>query len=146
MSTSTKKHSSGCLVAYGLDTFGDRWTLLILRDMVLYGMRRYGEFLSGEEKIATNILADRLKHLEQEGIVVRTRDPENRRSYIYSLTDKGLDLVPVILEIIRWSGKYTPLTPGRKKLIARINDDCEELVREIHQRVHAVDPQSRGEG
>ncbi|MDP4795345.1 MAG: helix-turn-helix transcriptional regulator [Rhodospirillales bacterium] len=135
MSTSTKKHSSGCLVAYGLDTFGDRWTLLILRDMVLYGMRRYGQFLSGEEKIATNILADRLKHLEQEGIVQRARDPENRRSYIYSLTDKGLDLVPMILEIIRWGGKYTPLTPRRKKLVGRINDDCAGLLQEIRQRV-----------
>jgi len=135
MTASGKKHDTGCLIARGVDVFGDRWTLLVLRDMVLFGKRRYGEFLESEEKIATNILADRLKCLEEQGIVSRTRDPDNRRSYIYALTDKGLGLVPVLFEIIRWSGRYEEkLTPSREKLIKRIEEDRDGFLAEIRDR------------
>ena len=95
MSKQTKKHLGGCPVAYGTDIFGDRWTLLVIRDMILHGKKRYGVLLDAEEKIATNILADRLKHLEAVGVVNKAQDPENRRSYIYSLTQKGLSLIHI---------------------------------------------------
>jgi len=134
MKNTAKKHSSGCPVAYGLDIFGDRWTLLILRDMILHGKRRYGELLDAEEGIATNILADRLKQLEADGIVTRARDPENRRSYVYTLTNKGLSLMPVLFEIIRWSGQYRTLNAVRKKLLKRIAEDPAGLMAEVRAR------------
>lgn len=138
MSKEPKKHDTGCLVAYGLGTFGDRWTLLVLRDMMLYGKRRYGEFLASDEQIATNILATRLKHLECEGIITKERDPENRRSFVYTLTQKGLDLAPVLLEIIRWSGRHTDANERRRKLVARIEADRDGLLAEIRERAQAA--------
>ncbi|MBO6519201.1 MAG: helix-turn-helix transcriptional regulator [Rhodospirillales bacterium] len=134
MKTAGKTHGTGCPVAHGLDTFGDRWTLLVLRDMILHGKRRYGELLEAEEGIATNILADRLKHLEAEGLITRVRDPQNRRSYLYGLTEKGLSLMPVIFEIIKWSAAHFPLTATRKRLLQRINEDSAGLIREIRAR------------
>ena len=106
MSKNEKLRPSGCPVAFGLDIFGDRWSLLVIRDMMLNGKKTYGEFLEAGEGISTNILADRLKYLEAEGIIEKTQDPENRRSFIYTLTGKGLDLAPIILEIVNWGGKY----------------------------------------
>lgn len=137
MSTQNKRHETGCPVAYGIDTFGDRWTLLVIRDMILNGKRTYGDFHQAGEGIATNILADRLKHLEAEDIVVKARDPENRRSYVYRLTEKGLALAPVIVEIIRWSGKYMTLDDARASLVARIETDRDGLIDEIHARERA---------
>lgn len=134
MKTDSKKHLTGCPVAFGLDIFGDRWTLLIIRDMLLHGKRTYSDFLASDEKIATNILARRMKHLEDEGVVTRARDPNNRRSFIYTLTDKGLSLTPVLLEIVRWSGDYLRLNEYRQGLVQRINNDRDGLIAEIHQR------------
>ncbi len=126
-----KNRQTGCPVAYGLDTFGDRWSLLVIRDMMLHGKKTYGEFLNGDEHISTNILADRLKHLEAEGIIDKLQDPDNRRSFIYTLTEKGFDLAPVILETIRWSGKHIKLNSERKALLARIETDREGLLADI---------------
>lgn len=137
MKTDTKKHQSGCPVAFGLDIFGDRWTLLIIRDMLLHGKRTYSDFLASEEKIATNILASRMKHLEDEGVVTRARDPDNRRSFIYTLTDKGLSLTPVLLEIVRWSGDYLRLNKYRQGLIQRIDNDRDGLIAEIYERAQS---------
>jgi len=106
MRSEDKKRQTGCPVAFGLDTFGDRWSLLVIREIMLRGKSTYSEFLEMEEGIATNILIDRLKHLEIEGIVVKSRDPENRRSFKYALTQKGRDLAPIMIEIILWSGKH----------------------------------------
>lgn len=137
MKTETKKHTTGCPVAFGLDIFGDRWTLLIIRDMLLHGKRTYSDFMASDEKIATNILASRMKHLEDEGVVTRARDPENRRSFIYTLTDKGLSLTPVLLEIVRWSGDYLHLNKYRQGLIQRIDNDRDGLIAEIYERAQA---------
>ena len=140
MKSESKKHASDCLVAYGIDTFGDRWSFLVLRDMMLYGRRRYGEFLCCEEQIATNILAQRLKHLECEGIITKERDPENRRSYINSLTDKGLDLAPVLLEIIRWSATHMAIDARRRKLINRIEKDRDNMLADIRAGTPILTP------
>lgn len=105
-----KKHDptydTGCPIAFALRMFGDQWTLLIIRDMAVKGMRTYSELLQGGEGISTNILAQRLKQLEENGIVSKTRDPENWRSFLYELTEKGRDLAPVLAEVILWSGRY----------------------------------------
>ena len=87
--------------------FGDQWTLLlVIRDMAVKGARIYSELLEGGEEISTDILAQRLKQLEDNARVSKTRDPENWRSFLYELTDKGRDLAPVLAEVILWSGKY----------------------------------------
>ncbi len=138
MSDQGKKHHTGCLVAYGVDIFGDRWSLLVIRDMLLHGRKTYGEFLAAGEDIATNVLALRLKHLEAEGIIEKKRDPENGRSYIYSLTEKGLALAPVILEIVRWSGQYTALDPARRELVERIADDSDGLLAELSAHARSM--------
>lgn len=106
MKSKNLNYDSGCPIAYGLSLFGDQWSLLIIRDMALKGVHTYGELLDGWEGISTNILAQRLKHLEEVGIITKERDPENWRSFVYELTQKGKDLAPVIAEIIVWSGKY----------------------------------------
>jgi DNA-binding HxlR family transcriptional regulator len=131
MAGSGKKHPTGCAVAYGVDTFGDRWSLLVIRDLMLKGRETYGDFLAAGEGIATNVLADRLKHLESEGIVKKTRDPENGRRFLYALTEKGRDLAPIIIEIVRWSGKHDRKTTASRDLLRRIETDSEGLVAEI---------------
>lgn len=142
MSKQTKKHLGGCPVAYGTDIFGDRWTLLVVRDMILHGKRRYSDFLDAEEKIATNILADRLKTLEAEGVVDRAQDPENRRSYIYTLTQKGLALTPIIFEIVRWSGSHLKMNESRRELLKRIDTDRSNFIAEIYARENRSPPKS----
>jgi DNA-binding HxlR family transcriptional regulator len=118
-----KLRESGCPIAYGLDTFGDRWSLLIIREMMLRGKKTYSEFLEIDEAIATNVLADRLKHLEIEGIISKVRDPDNRRSYLYSLTPKGRDLAPIIVDIIMWSGKHDQRPSARRGMLKKIKKD-----------------------
>lgn len=129
-----KKRNTGCPVAFALDTFGDRWTLVIVRDMILRHKETYGEFLEGAEGIATNILADRLKHLEAEGIIEKSRDPENRRRILYRLTEKGCDLAPVILDMILWSFKYDPETKAPQAMINELESDREGFVSEVRER------------
>jgi DNA-binding HxlR family transcriptional regulator len=107
------KLRSHCPVNYGLEAFGDRWALLILRDIVFRGYHTYGEFLKSEEGFATNILASRLEHLMAEGILERGGDAADGRKAVYTLTQKGLDLIPVIFEIMRWSAKHDRYSMAR---------------------------------
>lgn len=131
MKTESKKRSSGCPIAFGLDTFGDRWSLLIIREIMLRGKRTYSEFLTAEEGIATNILIDRLKQLEADGILEKSRDPENRRSFLYNLTQKGRDLAPILLEIVIWSGKYDNRPGAMREVLAKIQHDREGFEKEL---------------
>ncbi|PCJ86539.1 MAG: transcriptional regulator [Hyphomicrobiales bacterium] len=118
-----QKRKSGCPIAFGLDTFGDRWSLLVIREIMLRGKKTYSDFLEADERIASNILVDRLKHLEAEGILVKTRDPDNRRSFLYSLSDKGRDLAPILIEIIKWSGKHDERAFAMTDVLAEIETD-----------------------
>ena len=97
---------SSCPISYTLDVFGDRWTLLLLRDLTLRGKKRYREFLASDEGIASNILSDRLRRLEEAGIVTRKTDPQDGRQVIYSATKKGLSLIPVLLELAAWGAAH----------------------------------------
>ena len=125
---------SFCPVAFALDKFGDKWSLLIIRDLMFRGKKTYGEFLQSTEEIATNILADRLKRLELEGILTKSRDPNNGRRVIYHLTDKGLDLAPVLLTMIQWSAKHDPDTATPKELLQQLDDDPEGVIAEIRSK------------
>ncbi|NQU58257.1 MAG: helix-turn-helix transcriptional regulator [Rhodospirillales bacterium] len=134
MSQLGKKHGTNCLVAFALDTFGDRWSLLVIRDLLLRGNETYGEFLESGEGIATNVLADRLKALEAAGIIDKSPDPDNRRRNIYQLTEKGLDLAPMMMEIIRWSGKYDNRPSAKKEILDRIENDRDGFLADLRSR------------
>jgi DNA-binding HxlR family transcriptional regulator len=101
-----RKRRSFCPMSSALDCIGDKWSLLIVRDILLRGKRTHGQFRASAEKIATNILGDRLAWLEEHGIVSREVDPTDARSEIYSLTKKGVDFLPVLLSLSEWSAKY----------------------------------------
>lgn len=96
---------SDCPINFAVEVLGDRWSLVILRDMVFWGKRTYGEFLSSDESIATNVLASRLRHLEREGLIERSPDPNDRRKDRYDLTESGLALIPVLVELTCWSAR-----------------------------------------
>ena len=100
----------GCPIRYGSAIFGDTWSMLILRDLMFKGARYYADFLNAGESISTNILAFRLAKLETDDVVQKTRDPDHGSRYIYTLTKKGLALVPVMLEIIAWAEKWDEQT------------------------------------
>ncbi len=134
----TSTSGTGCPVYLGANVFGDRWTLLILRDMMLHGRKTYGEFLESGEGISTNILASRLRSLEEEGVVWRRQDPQNRRSFHYGLTEKGMDLIPLLLEIIRWTGRHFTMNQARTDLVRRIETDRDGLVAEIRDRALSI--------
>jgi len=120
-----------CPIDYALQVFGDRWTLLVLRDLMLGGRRHYRDLALAKEGIATNILAARLRKLEASGLVVRRPDPGDRRRIFYALTDKALDLIPVLLEISRWSAKYDRRTAAPKTLVERFDQDRQRLIRDL---------------
>jgi DNA-binding HxlR family transcriptional regulator len=131
MPKKTRSRRSDCPISHALDLFGDRWTLLIIRDMLFKRKRRYGEFAESEEKIATNVLADRLSKLEAWGLVTKQTDPENRRQLIYRLTDKALDLAPVLVEMIVWSAKHDPNTAADRGFIRKAKANRERLIRDV---------------
>lgn len=134
MPNKRKSHGTGCPVAFALDIFGDRWSLLIIRNLMLRGEKTFGEFLSSEEGIATNILTERLKTLEAAGIISKSDDPESGRRKIYALTDKGLDLAPVVIEIIRWSGRHDACPEARKAVFQMIEADSDAVLADIQAR------------
>src|SRR5580704_16754589 len=119
--TSREDLRSHCAVNYGVELFGDRWSLLIIRDIVFAGKKTYGEFLKSEEGIATNILAARLAFFEEQGILSKTPSPDDKRKDFYTLTEKGLDLIPIALNIVLWSAKHDSKSYVRncKKFVAR---------------------------
>jgi DNA-binding HxlR family transcriptional regulator len=104
-------HRSGCPINLSLEVFGDRWSLIILRDMMFGGRRHFRELLTqSEEGISSNILSDRLKMLLDQGMITKTDDPTHKQKAIYSLTEKAIALVPVFAQLGAWGRRYTPAT------------------------------------
>jgi DNA-binding HxlR family transcriptional regulator len=118
-----KARRSTCPVNFAVESFGDRWSLLIVRDIAFFGKHTFGEFAASVEGISSNILAARLARLEAEGILAKQPDPADRRTQRYTLTEKGLDLLPVLLEMANWSARYDPETTAPLEFVARVNDD-----------------------
>ncbi len=128
---------SHCPISYALDFVGDRWTLLVLRDLILGRKRYFREFLESQEGIATNILTSRLKLLEASGFVTRSPDPSHSRRGVYTPTDKALDLLPAMLELVRWGAKYdrkSDAPPRVLKGIAKNRDGFVAEVRSQHKK------------
>ena len=111
---------------------GDRWSLLILRDMLLRGFHSYKEFLDSYEGIATNILADRLKRLIAYGIITTQEDPSDGRKLIYVLTEKGIDLAPVLAEMVLWAARHEKTE--NQALIRELQKDKHGFVAAVQQR------------
>jgi len=101
---------SGCPINLSLEVFGDKWSLLIIRDMMFGGRRHFRELLRSEERISSNILADRLRRLLDEGMITRADDPTHRQKAIYSLTEKAIQLVPVFAHLGAWGRRHLPVS------------------------------------
>jgi len=123
---------SGCPLNASVEILGDRWSLLIIRDMMLRGLTSFKEFLGSWEGIATNILADRLKNLERHGIITTRRDATDGRKVIYMLTRKGIDLAPVLTEMVLWAAGHEKTE--NEALVRLMKKDREGLIREIRER------------
>jgi DNA-binding HxlR family transcriptional regulator len=126
------KWRSGCPLNASVEILGDRWSLLIIRDMMLRGFRSYKQFLESYEGIATNILADRLRKLIAHGIITTKRDPSDGRKTIYSLTPKGIDLGPVLTEMVLWAAAHEDTE--NQALVQRIQKDKQQFLAEVRQR------------
>ena len=124
------KNRSDCPISCSLDIFGDKWSLLIIRDIMLREKMSYSEFLNSEEKIATNILVSRLQALEAEKILVKEVSPANKSKYVYSLTQKGADLLPIVIEIMDWGARYNENCP-RRELGQKIKKNKAAVIREL---------------
>jgi len=130
-----EQRRSDCPINFALETFGDTWSLLIIRDIVYFGKKTYGEFLDSEEGIATNILASRLAQLEQKGILVKKPHAKDKRKEVYLLTEKGLDIIPILLETAGWSAQHDPQTGAPPAWIAMVKADREKIIRLVREAV-----------
>ena len=126
------KWRSGCPLNASVEILGDRWSLLIIRDMMLRGFRTYKEFLESYEGIATNILAVRLQRLIAHGIITTEPDPSDGRKLIYSLTAKGIDLAPVLTEMVLWAAAHEDT--DNRPLVQLMQKDKEQFLAAIRQR------------
>lgn len=122
---------SDCPISSALDIFGDRWSLLVIRDLLFKGKVRYGEFLDSEERISTNILADRLRTLHEHELIDKQVDPEHGSKFVYSLTPKGRDLAPMLVEMILWSAEYDPDTAASEDFVAAARRDKPALLHDL---------------
>ncbi|MEM9673126.1 MAG: helix-turn-helix domain-containing protein [Bacteroidota bacterium] len=120
---------SNCPVSYALDFFGDKWTLLIIRDLALEQKRFYKDFQGSKEGIATNILSDRLKKLENVGIVRSAVYEQKKTQKEYFLTQKGKDLIPILLEMMVWSFKYNNELNVTEEFIQKIKTNRAEVIK-----------------
>ena len=127
------KRRSGCPLSIALDIFGDRWSLLIVRDLMVRGYRSFHEFEHAGEGIATNILADRLRRLESAGIVVPEPLENDARRVNYRLTEKGIDLAPVLLDLLIWSARHED-TAAPCALIANMEKNRAQVIAEARRR------------
>jgi DNA-binding HxlR family transcriptional regulator len=134
-----KKKRSNCPISCSLDIWGDKWSLLIIRDLMFNRECTYSDFLRSDEKISTNILAARLLTLEEDGLIRRLEHPESKAKVLYRLARKGIDLLPIMVEINLWAEKYSSIPDDRKEMLRAINrnktkfieDSMKELSRMI---------------
>jgi DNA-binding HxlR family transcriptional regulator len=136
---SKTRRRSGCPLNASVEMLGDRWSLLIIRDMMVRGHRSYKEFLHSDERIATNILADRLRRLQNYGIITTRRDLADRRKLIYVLTPKGIDLAPVLTEMVLWAAAHEDT--GNKPLVRLMQKDKVKFIAEVRRRYRQISDQ-----
>ncbi len=132
------KKRSDCPVSSSLDIWGDKWSLLIIRDLMFAKECTYGDFLKASEHIATNILASRLQVLEENKIIKKSDHPDSKAKVLYRLTKKGIDLLPIMIEINLWAEKYFPIPADRKAMLKEVKKDktafIKSMAKELQRR------------
>ncbi len=126
---------SHCAVNFALEAIGDPWSLLIVRDIAFDGKHTFKEFLGSEERIATNVLTDRLNRLQQIDVISKHQDPTDRRVSVYTLTEKGIDLIPSLFELSKWSYKYDPKSAASKEFTALYDKDPQGTIKRAQATV-----------
>ena len=125
------KKRSLCPISSALDIIGDKWSLLIVRDLVFRGFREFGQFLGADEGISTNILAERLGRLQCAGILVRSDHPADGKKYVYRLTEKGVDLIPLLFDLVLWGAKYTPNHAAPAQVLREMRTNPEKMIADL---------------
>lgn len=133
----TNKKRSDCPLSCSLDVFGDKWSLLIIRDLMFSNKCTYNDFLKSGEGIATNILASRLKGLDENGIIEKTVHPDSKAKILYKLTQKGIDLLPIIMEVYIWSDKYLEIPANLKPIIKEAKKDKDKFIKHVTKELKA---------
>ena len=136
---SSFRRRSGCPVSVSLERFGDRWSLLLIRDMMVRGYKTFKEFERSGEGIATNILANRLERLREAGIITAEQDDSDGRRVIYRLTEKGIDLAPVLLELLIWSARHEE-TAAPCEVMAHMEGNRAAVIEDVRRRWRERDP------
>ncbi len=129
------KKRSDCPISCALDVFGDKWSFLIIRDLLEKQQCTYGDLLKADEKIATNILATRLQMLEENEIISKFYHPESKAKVLYKLTKKGVDLLPILIEIGFWADKYYTIDKSKKAILKEIKKDKEMFIQKTIQQL-----------
>lgn len=131
-SSEPRPHRSGCPISIALELLGDAWSLLIVRDLMFKNRRSYNEFLTGGEGIASNILADRLRRLEDGGIIEKRRDAADARRFVYRLTRKGIDLAPMLTELVVWSARHET-TDAPPAVVRAMRTDRDAFIADVRK-------------
>ena len=129
MNKSSKR--SDCPISCSLDAWGDKWSLLIIRDLMFSKQCTYSDFLRSAEGIATNILASRLKALEENGVIEKSEHPDSKAKILYRLTQKGIDLLPIMMEVYIWADKYFTVPADIKVTIKEAKKDKDKFVKQV---------------
>ncbi|MCO6149648.1 helix-turn-helix domain-containing protein [Flavobacterium sp. NRK1] len=130
----TEKRSD-CPISSSLDIIGDKWSLLIVRDLMLHKSRTYGDFTKSAEKIATNILANRLQLLENNGIIIKLPYPDNKVKGLYRLSQKGIDLIPALIEIALWGDKYVANSDESSPFLKEVKKNKAKFLKNVMDKL-----------
>ena len=133
----TSKERSDCPISRSLEIWGDKWSLLIIRDLMFAKKCSYGDFLKSPEKIATNILASRLEMLEKNTFIKKTADPNGSKKTLYALTKKGVDMLPILVEIQLWAEKHLSIPEDKKAETEEMRSDKEGFIRRSYEKLGA---------
>ncbi|MFI1770360.1 winged helix-turn-helix transcriptional regulator [Thalassobellus citreus] len=129
------KIRSHCPINFTLEHFGDKWSLLIVRDLMFKGKRHYNEFLESNEKVSTSVLGDRLKMLEENKIISKGKDDVKKSRIKYSLTKKGIDMLPILIDMIIWGGFYDDKTEAEKVFLTQATKNRDYLISTIREKL-----------
>ncbi|WP_296744543.1 helix-turn-helix domain-containing protein [Mesorhizobium sp.] len=131
------RERSGCPISLSLELIGDRWTLLIIRDLVFAGKRHFREFLQSDEGISSRTLAERLQTLVDEGILTRSDDPTHGLKAIYRLTEAGIDLLPVLAALGAWGSEYRKADENLARIAKELADGGDAGIEAMKERLRA---------
>jgi len=132
------KKRSDCPVSCSLDIWGDKWSLLIIRDLMFAKECTYGDLLKSPEGIATNILASRLQVMEENKIIEKLDHPDSKAKVLYRLTKKGIDLLPIMIEINLWAEKYFSIPADRKAMLKEVKKDKAGFIKSMSKDLESV--------